>query len=46
LHRRHPAKREVIVYDYVDDAVPVLARMTAKRNRGYESLGYSIEEAP
>jgi superfamily II DNA or RNA helicase len=44
LHRLHPAKREVIVYDYVDDAVPLLARMNAKRNKGYESLGYSIEE--
>ena len=42
LHRLHPAKREVIVYDYVDDCVPVLARMGGKRIRGYESLGYSV----
>ena len=42
LHRLHPAKREVIVYDYVDDFVPVLARMGGKRLRGYDSLGYSV----
>ncbi|MBF0268883.1 MAG: DEAD/DEAH box helicase family protein [Alphaproteobacteria bacterium] len=42
LHRLHPGKREVIVYDYVDDTVPVLARMSSKRIRGYDSLGYSV----
>ena len=43
LHRLHPAKREVLVYDYVDDAVSVLRRMSGKRIRGYESLGYAVE---
>lgn len=43
LHRLHAAKREVIVYDYVDSAEPMLARMAAKREAGYRSLGY--EEA-
>ena len=43
LHRLHPAKREVLVYDYVDEAVPALRRMTEKRIRGYRSLGYSVE---
>ena len=43
LHRLHPAKREVLVYDYVDEAVPALRRMTDKRIRGYRSLGYSVE---
>ena len=42
LHRLHPDKTEVVVYDYVDEHVPVLARMSAKRFRGYRSLGYSI----
>ncbi|MBF0326335.1 MAG: DEAD/DEAH box helicase family protein [Alphaproteobacteria bacterium] len=41
LHRLHPGKREVIIYDYVDEAVPVLARMSGKRIKGYDSLGYS-----
>jgi superfamily II DNA or RNA helicase len=43
LHRDHDGKREVIVYDYVDRAVPVLARMAAKREKGYKALGYFLE---
>jgi superfamily II DNA or RNA helicase len=42
LHREHHAKREVIVYDYVDSGVPMLARMALKRQTGYRSLGYEI----
>ncbi len=37
LHRLHDAKREVIIYDYVD-----LARMAAKRRVGYQTIGYRI----
>ena len=44
LHRLHPAKREVIVYDYVDGDVNVLARMNAKRITGFKSLGYSVAD--
>ena len=43
LHRLHPAKREVRVYDYVDEGVPALRRMSEKRIRGYRNLGYSVE---
>ena len=43
LHRLHPSKREVLVYDYVDEAVPALRRMSKKRVQGYRSLGYSVE---
>ena len=45
LHRLHPAKREVRVYDYVDEDIAVLQRMTQKRIRGYRNLGYSVEQA-
>ena len=45
LHRLHTAKREVQVYDYVDGTVPALRRMSEKRVRGYESLGYSVKRA-
>jgi len=31
LHREHYAKREVIVYDYVDSGVPILMRTASKR---------------
>jgi superfamily II DNA or RNA helicase len=43
LHRLHPGKREAFVYDYIDEAVPVLKRMSEKRVRGYRILGYSID---
>jgi superfamily II DNA or RNA helicase len=42
LHRRHAAKTEVLVVDYVDELVPVLARMAAKRRTGYRALGYTV----
>ena len=42
LHREHHAKREVIVYDYVDSGVTMLARMALKRQVGYRSLGYEV----
>ena len=42
LHRAHHAKREVIVYDYVDSGVAILERMAQKRQTGYRSLGYEI----
>lgn len=40
LHRLHPGKVEVQVYDYVDSAVPMLAKMHAKRMKGFKTLGY------
>lgn len=43
LHRSHPEKREALVYDYVDSAVPVLKRMAEKRVRGYRNIGYFVE---
>lgn len=43
LHRRHVGKTDVLVIDYMDAAVPVLARMAAKRRAGYRALGYVIE---
>ena len=43
LHRDHQCKREVIVYDYVDRVIPVLARMAAKRQAGYRALGYHLQ---
>jgi len=43
LHRQHAGKTEVLVVDYVDEAVPMLSRMAAKRRTGYRALGYDIE---
>jgi len=44
LHRLHKGKREVIVYDYADLSVPILARMYGRRRLGYRRIGYAIEE--
>jgi len=44
LHRLHPDKTEVRIYDYVDRKVPMLARMFERRLRGYRAIGYSTEE--
>ncbi len=38
-------KREVVIYDYVDHDVPVLARMAAKRAAGYAAIGYTIADS-
>ena len=40
LHRNYDRKSEVIIYDYVDDQVPVLAGMFGKRKKGYKAIGY------
>lgn len=46
LHRLHPAKKEVRIFDYVDRDVPMLLRMFEKRLRGYRGIGYARGEAP
>ena len=42
LHRLNTAKKEVIIYDYVDFEVPMLAKMYARRRTGYKAIGYGI----
>jgi superfamily II DNA or RNA helicase len=42
LHRNYDRKSEVIIYDYVDDQVPVLAGMFGKRKKGYKTIGYEV----
>ncbi len=44
LHRAHHAKREVVIYDYVDHQIPMARRMFQRRKKGYAALGYSIED--
>ena len=44
LNRIHDSKKEVVIYDYVDFEVPVLARMYDRRIKGYRSIGYEIED--
>jgi superfamily II DNA or RNA helicase len=42
LHRNHPTKTDVWIYDYVELGHPILARMWEKRVRGYLAMGYTI----
>ncbi len=44
LNRVHPDKREVRIYDYVDAGVPVLAAMYRKRLKGYQVMGYAVQD--
>ena len=44
LHRGHAGKRDVVVYDYIDAGVPILARMAARRRAGYRALGYRLSD--
>ena len=46
LHRLHPGKSEVRIFDYVDREVPMLLRMFEKRLRSYRAIGYAQGEAP
>ena len=41
LHRTHPGKHEVRIYDYVDSNVRMLAKMFEKRLRGFRAIGYA-----
>jgi len=43
LHREYHQKKEVIIYDYLDENVPMLLRMYKKRRRGYNALGYDVK---
>lgn len=44
LHRHHDHKREVRIYDYIDEHVPVLKRMFDKRLKGYDAIGYQVKK--
>ncbi len=44
LHRLYDSKKEVRIYDYVDDQVEMLKRMYAKRKSGYRAMGYLISD--
>ena len=40
LHRDHHSKSEVVIYDYADMNVPMLAKMFKRRLSGYKAIGY------
>ena len=44
LHREHADKKDIRIYDYVEDDVPQLVRMWKKRQRGYQAMGYVLRQ--
>jgi len=42
LNRISHGKKEIHVYDYVDEKVPVLSRMYGRRLKGYKALGFTM----
>lgn len=44
LHRKNKDKKEIIVYDYVDNNFKQTRNMFEKRKKTYEKLGYEIIE--
>jgi superfamily II DNA or RNA helicase len=45
LHRLHDNKQVVQVYDYVDMHIPTLMRMYKKRLKGYDAIGYLVQNS-
>lgn len=45
LHREHAGKTNVRILDFVDTGHPTLIRMWDKRQRGYRSMGYQIQDS-
>lgn len=46
LHRRHDAKGEPLIFDYLDDNQAITRAMFRRRLAGYKELGYRIELPP
>ena len=44
LHRFHAGKTDVRIFDYVDQNIPMLAKMFQKRLRGYRTMGYEQDK--
>ena len=42
LHRQYDGKKEVRIFDYLDESIPMLERMYKRRLGGYKSIGYEI----
>jgi superfamily II DNA or RNA helicase len=43
LHREHADKREIMIYDYLDENHPVTQAMFRRRATAYRQMGYRFE---
>jgi superfamily II DNA or RNA helicase len=44
LQRSYKNKTDIIIYDYVDENVSVLARMFGRRLKAYKRIGFEMED--
>lgn len=44
IQRQIEGKERVIIYDYVDIELPTLQRMYRRRCKGYDAMGYTVNE--
>ena len=42
LHRDYHEKKEIRIYDYLDQQIDLAMKMYRKRCKGYRSMGYEI----
>jgi superfamily II DNA or RNA helicase len=42
LHRSHADKREIRVYDYLDEGNPLTMAMFRRRSSAYQQMGYRM----
>jgi superfamily II DNA or RNA helicase len=45
LHRQRESKKEIRIYDYVDNKMPIIEKMYKRRLKAYKSLGYERSTA-
>ena len=43
LNRDYADKENVIIYDYVDNHIPMFDNMYAKRLKAYKQIGYELD---
>jgi superfamily II DNA or RNA helicase len=46
LHREHAGKTDVPIIDFVDTGLPALLWMWDKRQIGFRSMGYQLQQLP
>jgi len=46
LHRTHETKGAALIFDYLDENLPITNAMFRRRAAGYKELGYAIEMPP
>lgn len=44
LHRVYDSKKEVVIFDYLDDNIAVFKKMFSRRCHGYKMIGYQVNE--